>query len=108
MVHAFLYGVLGFLVALAGRRRPDEPRVRAASTTHRSDRGGALRAADAGRRVRLGGWVHRRRDLGGLVFLDLRDRDGIVQVSFDPRYAAAAAVDAAAALTPESVVFVDG
>jgi aspartyl-tRNA synthetase len=56
--------------------------------------------------VRLGGWVHRRRDLGGLVFLDLRDRDGLVQVTFAPEAAAAHAV--ASGLTPETVVLVRG
>jgi aspartyl-tRNA synthetase len=44
---------------------------------------GTLRVADAGQRVTLAGWVHRRRDHGALVFLDLRDRSGIVQVTCD-------------------------
>ena len=44
----------------------------------------ALSAADVGERVELTGWVHRRRDHGGVIFLDLRDRTGIVQVVYDP------------------------
>ena len=44
----------------------------------------ALTAADVGERVELTGWVHRRRDHGGVIFLDLRDRTGIVQVVYDP------------------------
>ncbi len=43
---------------------------------------GALRAADAGSNALLMGWVHRRRDLGGVIFVDLRDRDGITQIVF--------------------------
>ncbi len=46
----------------------------------RSHEAGALRAADAGEQVRLAGWVARRRDHGGVVFIDLRDGSGIVQV----------------------------
>jgi aspartyl-tRNA synthetase len=45
---------------------------------------GALTAADAGTAVELDGWVHRRRDHGGLIFIDLRDRSGLTQTTFDP------------------------
>jgi len=45
---------------------------------------GALSKAEVGQRVVLEGWVNRRRDLGGLIFLDLRDREGIVQAVVDP------------------------
>ena len=48
---------------------------------------GTLRLADAGKKVTLIGWVARRRNLGSLVFMDLRDRSGLVQVTFDENMA---------------------
>ena len=50
---------------------------------------GDLRAAEVGEEVRVAGWVHRRRDHGGVVFIDLRDRSGIVQLVFHPEEAEA-------------------
>ncbi|MGH7466400.1 MAG: aspartate--tRNA ligase [Longimicrobiales bacterium] len=54
------------------------------ATHYRTHLAGSLRLADAQSEVRLVGWVHRRRDLGGLIFVDLRDRSGRVQLSFGP------------------------
>ncbi len=53
------------------------------ATSYRTHTCGALRADDAGQPARLAGWVHRRRDYGKLIFIDLRDRHGITQVVVD-------------------------
>jgi aspartyl-tRNA synthetase len=64
---------------------------------------GDLRASDAGREVRVAGWVHRRRDHGGLIFIDVRDRSGLVQLVFHPD-ASGAAFTAAERLRSEHVI----
>src|SRR2546423_3151531 len=66
---------------------------------------GALRLGDAGQTARLSGWVHRKRDHGNLLFLDLRDHYGIAQCVIDVSSPLLAAVEAA---RPESVVTVTG
>src|SRR5450755_2084509 len=66
---------------------------------------GALRAADAGKPARLSGWIHSKRDHGGLLFIDLRDHHGLTQCVFA---AGAPAFAAAEALRVESVVTVTG
>jgi aspartyl-tRNA synthetase len=76
------------------------------SNDYRDAWGGELRREDEGREVRLAGWVHRRRDHGGLVFIDLRDRSGLVQLVFHPEQPDAHT--AAHALRPEQVVSVAG
>lgn len=78
------------------------------NTTLRTHRAGALTRSDVGAVVRLGGWVHRRRDLGGIVFLDLRDIDGLVQLSCDPTWTPADVLARAAAVGTESVILVTG
>jgi aspartyl-tRNA synthetase len=73
----------------------------------RSHACGSLRAADVGAEVRLAGWVARRRDHGGVIFLDLRDAAGVVQAVVHPGQAPAAAA-AAHAIRAEDCVRVAG
>jgi aspartyl-tRNA synthetase len=68
---------------------------------------GQINASRAGEEVRVSGWVHRRRDHGGLIFIDLRERSGIVQLVFNPERAVRAHADAHA-LRSEDVITVSG
>ncbi|MFI7005866.1 aspartate--tRNA ligase [Streptomyces sp. NPDC050145] len=72
---------------------------------YRSHTCGELRASDVGSDVRLSGWLHNRRDLGGILFIDLRDHYGITQLVARPGTKAAEVLDK---LTKETVVRVDG
>ncbi|MGX2995818.1 aspartate--tRNA ligase [Streptomyces sp. JNUCC 64] len=72
---------------------------------YRSHTCGQLRASDVGTDVRLSGWLHNRRDLGGILFIDLRDHYGITQLVARPGTPAAEVLDK---LTKETVVRVDG
>jgi aspartyl-tRNA synthetase len=78
------------------------------ATALRTHRGGELTRAHVGQAVRLGGWVHRRRDLGGLVFIDLRDRAGLVQLSCNPAWTSAEVMQRAASAGTEAVILVSG
>ena len=78
------------------------------ATALRTHRAGELTRAHVGQQVRLGGWVHRRRDLGGLVFIDLRDRAGLVQLSCNPDWTPPEVMARAASAGAETVVLVTG
>jgi aspartyl-tRNA synthetase len=82
-------------------------RLDALGTLRRTHRCGELGAGLVGRDVVVAGWVHRRRDHGGVVFVDLRDRSGLVQVVFKPD-ASPGAHARAAELRPEFVIAAAG
>ena len=85
-----------------------KPKAESASAElhrYRSHTCGALRPSDIGKTVRLSGWVHRVRDHGGLLFIDLRDHYGITQVVADPD---SPAFKVAETLRSEWVIRVDG
>ena len=77
-----------------------------AKNPYRTHDAGSLRKENVGETVRLAGWVHRRRDHGGLIFIDLRDRWGITQVTFHPERPEVFAT--AETLRPEWSVTVEG
>src|SRR5262245_53153444 len=72
---------------------------------YRSHTCGALRAGDAGNNVRLSGWIHRKRDHGGLLFIDLRDHYGLTQLVLSP---STPGFDVAERTRTESVIRIDG
>ena len=82
--------------------------MHAGRTALRTARLTELGVDDVGSEVRVAGWVHRRRDLGGLLFVDLRDRSGLLQVSFGPDWTESASLEAAFALGSEDVIGVIG
>jgi aspartyl-tRNA synthetase len=85
----------------ASARRNDEPIMHA----YRTHTCGQLRAGDVGQTARLSGWVQRKRDHGGLLFIDLRDHHGVTQIVLDVASAAFAQAEAA---RTESVITVTG
>ena len=72
---------------------------------YRTHNCGQLRAEDVGQNVRVSGWVHRKRDHGGLLFVDLRDHYGLTQIVADSSDPAFATLDG---LRAESVVTITG
>ena len=72
----------------------------------RSDYCGKLNSSYIDQKVELYGWVHRRRDHGGVIFIDLRDREGITQIVFDPDRAEPFAI--ADAVRNEFVIQISG
>ena len=96
-------------VPLSKLSRPTERREPASLNTAWRDAGcGQIEASWVEREVRVIGWVHRRRDLGGLFFVDLRDRTGLLQISFGPGWTDAAALELVSALNPEDIVQATG
>ena len=69
---------------------------------------GELKKENIGEKVTLSGWVDTKRDLGGLTFIDLRDREGITQIVFHTDVADTAVVEAAQKLKTESVIRIEG
>ena len=78
------------------------------STSLRSRMVGSVGASEVGQTLNVAGWVHRRRDLGGLLFIDLRDRSGLLQVSFGPDWTDADSLALAHELGHEDVIAVEG
>jgi aspartyl-tRNA synthetase len=75
---------------------------------YRTKTNGELRISDVGQQVQLSGWVQRKRDKGGLVWVDLRDRYGITQLYFEEGKSTAEVLDLVRTLGREYVIAVEG
>ncbi|MFP5471965.1 MAG: OB-fold nucleic acid binding domain-containing protein, partial [Bacteroidia bacterium] len=75
---------------------------------YRTKTNGELRISDVGQQVQLSGWVQRKRDKGGLVWVDLRDRYGITQLYFEEGKSSAEVLDLVRTLGREFVIAVEG
>src|SRR5437763_9635149 len=82
--------------------------MEAIETRYRSHTCGQLRKNDVGKEIKLAGWVHSYRDHGGLVFVDLRDRDGLTQLVFDADTCGQANHDESRKLRSEWVISIAG
>ena len=82
--------------------------MEAIETRYRTHTCGQLRSSDVDKTIRLAGWVHSYRDHGGLVFIDLRDRDGLTQLVFDADLCGQAVHEQARHLRSEWVVSIEG
>jgi aspartyl-tRNA synthetase len=82
--------------------------MEAIQTRYRTHTCGQLRKGDVGQTTQLAGWVHNYRDHGGLVFIDLRDRDGLTQLVFDADICGQATLDEARKLRSEWVISITG
>lgn len=82
--------------------------MEAIETRYRTHSNGQLRATDVDKEVKLAGWVHSYRDHGGLVFIDLRDRDGLTQLVFDADLCGQATHEESRKLRSEWVISVTG
>src|SRR5207247_5381258 len=91
-------------MGLAALGRDAAPCARMIRTHHCNE----LRPAHIGQTVTLSGWVHSRRDLGGLIFIDIRDREGRTQTVFDPSDLPTEVFNRAASLRSECVVAITG
>ena len=76
-------------------------------TAHRTHTCGELRATNVGETVKLSGWVNTRRDHGGIIFIDLRDKYGLTQVVFDTEFEASVFSDGGN-LRREDVITIEG
>ncbi len=78
------------------------------ATAYRDAGCGQIDASSIGTTIRIVGWVHRRRNLGGLYFVDLRDRSGLLQLSFGSDWSSPELMDLVSDLNPEDVVRAEG